>query len=233
MGPLNEQYSHPLKQRHPAPRVVDNSPQAEAAADPGRGTLLNELNHRVKNTLATVQAIATLTASSSDSLASFRTRFDARMQALSQAHDSLSRTAWVSTQLFELVDQARAACGAARVTLEGDDVALTPKMSLTVSMVLHELMSNALQHGALSIPSGQITIHSTLNSTDAPPTFSLLWTESLGPVVVQTPNKGVGMRLIQRSIERELNGMAHMDFAAAGLRCTILIPWLHPTPSLP
>lgn len=195
-----------------------------------RTALLNELNHRVKNTLSTVQAIASLTASNSDSLESFRKGFDARIFALSQAHDALARGEWISVQLTEMVHQIRAPNGCSdRVTLIGDAVALEPRISLTLSMVLHELMANALQHGALSQPDGHVTITSALNLADTPRTLKIDWVETGSSVVNVSTVKGFGFRLIRRSIERELNGKAQVHFAPCGLSCSMLIPWIEPS----
>ncbi|KPZ17891.1 Bacteriophytochrome [Pseudomonas syringae pv. viburni] len=191
-----------------------------------RAGLLNELNHRVKNTLATVQAIASLTVNSSASLDSFRKSFDARLFALSQAHDALARAEWMSTELVDLLEQLQEVDGGQhRITFTGDPVRLEPRISLTLSMVLHELMANALQHGALSSPAGQVTVASTLNSHHNPPTLSLDWLETDGPPVVASTVKGFGLRLIRRSIERELKGKVDIKFASTGVSWSMLIPW--------
>ncbi|WP_457792963.1 ATP-binding protein [Pseudomonas syringae] len=191
-----------------------------------RAGLLNELNHRVKNTLATVQAIASLTVNSSTSLDSFRKSFDARLFALSQAHDALARAEWISTELVDLLEQLQDVNGGQhRITFTGDPVRLEPRISLTLSMVLHELMANALQHGALSSPAGQVTVASTLNSHHNPPTLSIDWLETEGPPVVASTVKGFGLRLIRRSIERELKGKVDIKFASTGVSWSMLIPW--------
>jgi two-component sensor histidine kinase len=198
-----------------------------------RTVLLNELNHRVKNTLSTVQAIARLTASSADSVESFRKSFEARIFALSQAHDALARSEWVSTDLLELVELIRGANGeAAKVTFQGASVALEPRISLTLAMVLHELMANARQHGALASPGGRVTITAALDLAASPPILQVDWVETGSAALAATPQHGVGFRLIRRSIERELNGKAQVHFASSGLNCSMLIPWHKPEPGL-
>ncbi|WP_116830533.1 ATP-binding protein [Pseudomonas syringae] len=191
-----------------------------------RAGLLNELNHRVKNTLATVQAIASLTVNSSASLESFHKSFGARLFALSQAHDALARAEWISTELVDLIEQLQEVdSGAHSICFEGDPVTLEPRFSLTLSMVLHELMANAVQHGALSSASGQVTVTSTLTAEHTPPTLKIEWKETGGPPVVATTVKGFGLRLIRRSIERELKGQADIQFARTGIIWSMLIPW--------
>ncbi|RMU27108.1 ATPase [Pseudomonas syringae] len=191
-----------------------------------RAGLLNELNHRVKNTLATVQAIASLTVNSSASLESFRKSFDARLFALSQAHDALARAEWISTELVDLIEQLQAVnAGAHKISFTGNPVTLEPRVSLTLSMVLHELMANAVQHGALSSAAGQVTVISTLDAGHNPPTLKIEWSETGGPPIAASTVKGFGFRLIRRSIERELKGKADIQFASTGIIWSMLIPW--------
>ncbi|HEX8540785.1 MAG TPA: HWE histidine kinase domain-containing protein [Pseudomonas sp.] len=189
-----------------------------------RVALLNELNHRVKNTLATVQAMAALTASSSDSLASFRKSFDARLFALSQAHDALAQAEWTSSQLADLILQLQATgSGTNQITFKGDQVTLEPRTSLALSMVFHELLANALQHGALMSPSGRVTITATLNPAENPQALKIDWVETGGPPVTESAVKGFGFRLMRRSIEGELRGKAQVHFPSSGLHYSMLI----------
>lgn len=198
-----------------------------------RTALLNELNHRVKNTLSTVQAMASLTAKTAQSLDAFRKSFEARIFALSQAHDALARAEWVSAELIELIELIRKPDGgAANVTFKGDSVALDPRISLPLTMVFHELMANALQHGALREPHGHVTITSALNLAETPHTLRIDWLETGNAAVDIDDEKGVGFRMIRRSIERELNGTAEVRFSGSGLLCSMLIPWDEPTLTL-
>ncbi|MCF5588907.1 ATPase, partial [Pseudomonas syringae] len=104
-------------------------------------------------------------------------------------------------------------------------VTLEPRASLTLSMVLHELMTNAVQHGSLSSSTGQVTVISTLNNQHNPPTLTIEWLETDGPSITPSKVKGFGFRLIRRSIERELKGQVDIQFASTGIGCSMLIPW--------
>lgn len=220
-----------LKQRGATQRLaesISNTLERQRLEDQEtRAGLLNELNHRVKNTLSTVQAIATLTASSAPSLEAFGKRFDARLLALSQAHDTLARTEWQSCELADVIGQLQDGDdGAGRITLEGDNVPLEPRAALTLAMVFHELLANAVEHGALSLPSGQVKVTSRLAS-HSPAQLRLEWLETGGPDVAARRAKGFGLRMIRRSIERELEGETDIQFASTGLQCSIVIPWHH------
>jgi light-regulated signal transduction histidine kinase (bacteriophytochrome) len=191
-----------------------------------RSALLNELNHRVKNTLATVQSIASLTARHSASLPAFRKRFDARLFALSRAHDALARAEWLSSELWDLIGELHETNHeTSRISMDGDRVSLEPRVSLSLSMVLHELMANALEHGALSTPAGRVHFTSTLDTHQKPATLKLDWVEASGPRIDVSSVRGFGFELIERSIERELKGKAVVHFAKSGLRWSMLIPW--------
>jgi light-regulated signal transduction histidine kinase (bacteriophytochrome) len=219
-----QQRAQPQRLDEPLPSVPKH-PKPETQ-DTQKG-LLNELNHRVKNTLSTVQAIATLTASSSTSLEAFGKSFDARLLALSRAHDTLARTEWQPCELADVIGQLQEADqGVGRISLQGDNVALEPRTLLTLAMVFHELLANAVQHGALASPGGRVTVTSRL-ATHGPPRLHLEWSETGGPKVVASQIKAFGLRLIRRSIERELQGRADILFAGSGLRCVIDIPWHH------
>ena len=141
-------------------RVVQDITARKEAEDRQK-LLMDELNHRVKNTLATVQSLATQTARGTDSPEAFRRSFEGRLIALSQAHDQLTRRHWTSADLRAIVSAAVAPYltqGQERVAISGDDVTVTPRVALTLAMVLHELTTNAVKYGSLSAPAGRVEV---------------------------------------------------------------------------
>ena len=184
--------------------------------------LLDELNHRVKNTLATVQSIASQTLRAAPDLASARHMFEARLQALSKAHNRLSARHWGSALLEELVAQELAAYGSRRIAFGGPPVKLTPKASIALAMVLHELSTNAARFGALSVPEGRVEV-----SWKVDPATELVieWRESGGPEIVRPHRSGFGARMIERVVKGELTGHYDCNYHADGFQCRIAIPF--------
>jgi len=183
--------------------------------------LINELNHRVKNTLATVQSMAAQTLRNEpDPTVAFE-KFEARLMGLSRVHDILTRESWHGAELHEVVERALRPFDEAgtRFVVQGPPVRLQPGGALTMALILHELATNALKYGALSLPEGRVELSWTYD----PPTRVLegVWLESGGPQVSEPTRKGFGSRLIERSLRGELKGAAVMDYRAEGLRCTL------------
>ena len=183
--------------------------------------LINELNHRVKNTLATVQSMAAQTLRNEpDPTVAFE-KFEARLMGLSRVHDILTRESWYGAELHEVVERALRPFDEAgeRFDIQGPPVRLQPGGALTMALILHELATNALKYGALSAPEGCVT----LSWTYEPDTRVLegQWVESGGPPVSEPTRKGFGSRLIERSLRGELKGAAVMDYRPEGLRCTL------------
>ena len=190
--------------------------------------LLDELNHRVKNTLATVQSLATQTLRGAGSPEQFRRTFEARIVALSRTHDLLTSRSWRHADLKEIVSQQLTpyALNLTRLVVQGDAVALTPRAALTLSMVFHELATNAAKYGALSTPVGRVEVRWTVVPTDAPGAprrVKLTWSEADGPAVALPERQGFGSRLIERSTQ-ELDGEAALEFLASGLHYRLDIP---------
>jgi PAS domain S-box-containing protein len=205
-------------------RVVQDITERKDAEERQK-LLIDELNHRVKNTLATVQSLATQTARGADTPAAFRQAFEGRLIALSQAHDQLTRRHWKSADLRDIVDAATAPYrGQDQIAIEGDDVTVTPRMALTLALAFHELSTNAGKYGALSKPTGRIEVHWRILRTPSQPRLWIEWRESGGPAVTPPARRGFGTRFIEGSVAAELRGTARLDFEAGGLRCAMEVP---------
>ena len=181
--------------------------------------LINELNHRVKNSLATVQAIAFQTLKGDLSLSEARARFETRLLALSNAHNLLTEENWEGAPLARVVRDATAymAGDGHRFEIEGVSVFLSPRAALALSLALHELSTNALKYGALSGEDGKVSIRWTI----AKDRLQLEWKERDGPPVEQPAGRGFGSRLIERGLEADLGGKAELHFERDGVRCII------------
>lgn len=186
--------------------------------------LVLELNHRVKNNLATVQAIAMQTLRGARDIDETRTSFLDRITALAAAHDVLNRDRWEGVSIAETAQAVLAALPSAsdRIRLEGGDVRLPPQVAMSLSMAFHELGTNALKYGALSVPDGQVVVGWTVDG--AGPTLRLTWAETGGPPVAAPTARGFGSRLLERGLASELQGEVRMIFDPAGLRCEIVAP---------
>jgi PAS domain S-box-containing protein len=181
--------------------------------------LINELNHRVKNTLASVQAIAFQTLRGEMPLAEARARFEARLMALSAAHNLLTEENWGGASLERVVQDAteHLAGDSGRFDIKGEPIRLAPRAALALAMALHELGTNAAKYGALSADSGRVSIAWSVEADR----LSLQWRESGGPPVEAPRRRGFGSRLIERGLEADLGGGAALRFEPAGLRCEI------------
>ncbi|NNM73392.1 PAS domain-containing sensor histidine kinase [Enterovirga aerilata] len=188
--------------------------------------LIHELNHRVKNTLATVQSVATQTLRNAATAEAAREALESRLIALSKAHDVLTRENWDGANLQEIVAQALEPYGehgAGRLRYRGPEVRLQPRTALAVAMALQELATNAVKYGALSGPEGEIGVEWSVSNAQ-PARLRLSWVERGGPEVRPPARRGFGSRLIERSLAQELEGEVSMEFRPSGLVCTIDAP---------
>jgi PAS domain S-box-containing protein len=192
---------------------------ALAEADNRQRLLIDELNHRVKNTLATVQSITRQTAKGAVSIPAFRASLEARLMSLSGTHNLLTRGSWEQASLSDLLAQEAAPHAAEQMVLDGPQVQVSPRQALALGMIFHELATNAAKYGALSAPTGRVTVSWR---THAGRLF-IDWRETGGPAVSAPSRKGFGSILIERLAVGELQGRAAVDFAAEGLECTIEI----------
>jgi two-component system CheB/CheR fusion protein len=191
-----------------------------------QAVLLQELNHRVKNTLATVQAIASQTLKDEPDPQTFRETFQKRLAAMSRTHNRLSEGDWRGSPLRDLLlEEAEPyANGADRVAIEGPDVKLTPSASLALGMAFHELATNAAKYGALSVPAGRVQVQWQVADGDGERRLRLEWRESKGPTVVPPKRRGLGSRLIERGLAHQLNGAAQLHFEPTGVHFSLDAP---------
>ena len=195
------------------------------AAEERQRLLINELNHRVKNTLATVQSIAHQTLREGVVTRLARAHFTERLLALSTAHDVLTRESWESADLAHVAAEAvRPYDGTdtSRIAIEGPAVRVEPNVALALSMALHELATNATKHGALSVPGGRVTLGWSLQADGR--TAEIAWRETGGPLVEEPSDQGFGSRLLSQGLMAELGQPARVTYDPKGLTCAITAP---------
>ena len=200
---------------------------AARLAEEQRVLLLNELNHRIKNTLATVQSIVEQTLRAAQVSPDIRQDLTNRLMALSDAHNLLVDQNWAGADLERIVQAAFEPhqTEGDRIVLEGPPVRLSPHQAVNLSLALHELTTNALKYGALSREGGQVVVNWNLSQDGAGRRrMSLLWREHGGPPVVQPVSSGFGMRLLERTFGRDEGGELRLDFAPDGLCCSLVLP---------
>ncbi|WP_246844918.1 HWE histidine kinase domain-containing protein [Altererythrobacter sp. TH136] len=194
----------------------------EVAAEEAQKLLINELNHRVKNTLAIVQGLAAQSFRKLENGNEALHAFDARLKALAAAHSLLTERNWEPAQLADTVRSAvEATVGTdiSRFTLSGPDMTLTPQTGVSLAMVLHELSTNAIKYGALSVDDGQVTVDWTTEAEQDACVLTIDWRESGGPRVAQPTRRGFGTRLIERGLSAEGENKVTLDFHPDGLQC--------------
>ncbi|KMO44232.1 histidine kinase [Methylobacterium tarhaniae] len=190
--------------------------------------LTGELQHRVKNTLAMVQAIAVQTFRSAADIEAAREAFVARLISLGRAHDILTQASWTDAPIAQVVDGALAAhrgAAASRIRSSGPDVRLAAKPALALALALHELATNAAKYGGLSNEAGSVDLRWHVVHEGDTPRFCLTWSEQGGPPILAQPvRRGFGSRLIERSFAAEVGGEVRLTYAPAGLTCRLEAP---------
>ena len=198
-------------------RLAAERRRADAAEARRQRLLAHELNHRIKNTLATVQAIAAQTLDGAVAPEA-RRAFDNRLKALARAHELLTRESWTSVPLVELVTTALLPFADGHsVRIEGPVLALPSRQAIALSLGLHELATNAIKYGALSKPGGSVDIGWGLDGE----TFRMSWIEKDGPPVLPPTATGFGTRLLERALASEIGGKVRLDYRSNGLQCDI------------
>lgn len=189
-------------------------------AEAHRALLANELNHRVKNTLATVQSIVAQTLRANLPPQETRDVIQGRIHSLAAATDVLTRESWDGATLTAVATTALApfrAEGDRRITIRGPEVMLTPRLALAFFMAFHELATNAVKYGALTSEVGRILLDWDIIDGSQPETLRLTWRESDGPPVCPPNRRGFGSRMIERALADELQGRAEIDYRPDGV----------------
>lgn len=191
-------------------------------AEERQSLLINELNHRAKNLLTIIQGVAQQTLRAPRSPAEMQRAFEGRLDALATAHDLLTRSKWESASLRQVIaDTIRAVCPAPdRIAVEGPDIMLPPKTAISLAMAVHELATNALKYGSLSVPTGSVDVRWARTAER----LDLSWTERGGPPVAPPSARGFGTRMIERGLSAELQGPVSLAFEPGGVVCTIDAP---------
>lgn len=185
--------------------------------------LINELNHRVKNTLSIIQGLAYQSFGKLGEADAFQ-GFKRRLDALAAAHGLLTEAKWEAAGLQQVIRTAlQAAAGAdcQRCEVSGGDTELSPQAAVSLSMIVHELATNAIKYGALSLPGGNVQVSLEISDEPEQPLMTIIWRERGGPPVRQPEHVGFGTRLISRGIANHPGSSVTLDFASEGLTCTI------------
>jgi len=186
--------------------------------------MINELNHRVKNTLFTVQSLARQSLGRPADTPGLQA-FNERIMALARAHDLLTQSVWEGADLKEILEETLEPY-LDRTVLAGPSVDLTPNGALALSMVFHELGTNAVKYGALSVPEGSVTVVWHVDP-GAQHRLTLHWEERGGPPVSPPARQGFGSRLIAASLKSDLHGEARLDYRPSGLVCVLTLSLSH------
>jgi two-component sensor histidine kinase len=186
--------------------------------------LVAELDHRVKNVLAQVAVVAASTRQGSRSIDEFLRSLNGRIQSMAAAHTLLSKSGWESVGLDAVVrNQLAPYATEENIAISGTDIMLSAAESQAVARVLHELVTNAAKHGALSIPTGQVSVSWNRKPNGDGANLMLVWQEHGGPAVKSEVQSSYGTNLIRNLIPHELGGKVDLVFASEGVSCRIEI----------
>jgi PAS domain S-box-containing protein len=189
--------------------------------------LLRELNHRVKNTLAMLQSLARQTLNRTSDPAEFMEAFSGRLRAISEAHTLLSDREWSGISLVDLITkqvEPYAIYDPGQIELSGEDMVLPPDHALGLGIALHELATNAAKHGALSVAGGRVRVSWQVESGLNQSRVVIHWIESNGPLVVSPEVRGLGERLIERSLDKVLSSSVRLSYPESGMEALISMP---------
>jgi PAS domain S-box-containing protein len=207
-----------------AVRVVEDITERRQA-DKRQKLLIDELNHRVKNTLATVQSLAWQAARPGVPPQVAQERFQERLLALSRTHNLLNETHWEGASLRTILEtELGPYATAGRVRLDGPEVHLDARPAVVLGMAVHELTTNAVKHGALAAASGRVQVGWKIDDRGGTSVLTIDWCELGGPALATQPIPGFGSRLLRQTITRELAGQLDIRYEREGVCCTIAVP---------
>jgi light-regulated signal transduction histidine kinase (bacteriophytochrome)/CheY-like chemotaxis protein len=204
-------------------RMSEAAQASRSGIEQRQEILIAELNHRVRNILGLVRGLITQSAATAGDLRMFVDRLEDRIRSLAKAHDLLTSTNWLPASLHALlrteVDAYAQAQG--RVVLRGPDVVLQPKAFSAMALVVHELVTNALKYGALTVSTGQIVVETSVTETS---NVIVVWRETGGPIVTQPTRRGFGTTILEQAIPFEVNGESTLSFTSSGFVLEMLLP---------
>jgi two-component sensor histidine kinase/CHASE1-domain containing sensor protein len=204
--------------------ALDVSERVEAAET--ERLLMRELDHRMKNTLQVVQGVVRRTARSHDSVDTFEAALLGRITTMARAHDLLARERWLGADLRTIVlQEIQPFEHGHSITVTGAPIRINPKGALAFALAMHELGTNAIKYGALSVADGRLEIDWAMEGNDDDRQLAFRWKEFDGPRVAKPERRGFGSLLLERSITYDLDGETFLDFAPEGVYCRITIPW--------
>ena len=208
---------------HVVLRRINTAAQERKRAAERDKVLMAELDHRVKNTIANIQALVIQTSRNADSLTGFVKGLEGRIQAMAKAHSLLSQSRWEGVSIDRLLREELDHYDSERraVTLGGADMVLTPKSALSLSLAVHELATNAAKYGAFTAPAGHVVVNWRRANDGG---VELSWTETGGPLVEQPKRRGFGSTLIERALAMETGGHAIVRYLRGGVVCDIFLP---------
>ncbi len=194
----------------------------ERRAEAHRQLLVNELNHRVKNTLATIQSITNQSLRNAGVEATVRDALEGRLMAIAATHNVLTDQNWSAANLRQIVDGSVTPYSArpGQLTITGQDLKVSPKPAVVMALAFHELAINALKY-ALSTPDGHVDVRWSVDPNDQ---LIIEWAERGGPTVRPPERRGFGSRIVETALPNELGGLVALDYRADGLRCSIRSP---------
>jgi len=199
--------------------------QADDVAAKLQTVLIGELHHRVKNMLAIAAAIASQSLRGAPSVEAAAKTIASRLAALGVSHDLLIRESWTGAGCRSLIENAILAFqteGLKQFSITGENIAISSGPAVSLSMVIHELCTNALKYGALSVAEGRVSIVWAVDAEAG--RFKLEWRESNGPTVIEPKEKSFGSRFIEQALPGQLQGEARLIFEPSGLVCDVNIP---------